>query len=202
MNELNGNFYPRLEVPQIAIQEGFQPLVQVNATLKNGMSFNFDYKKLRTLAMSFVSNQLSETQTEEISLGFGYLMRNVNIGFLTGDKKQKKKKNQTTQTPQNQQGGNNRQGGGGGQLQNRDLDIQFTFSLRDDVTFNHLLDQGIIEPTRGNYALNISPSAEYKLNRRLSLRLFFDYRRNVPKTSAGFPRTDTAGGVVVRFTLN
>ncbi len=202
LNELNGNFYPRLEIPQIAIQEGFQPLLQVNATLKNGMSFNFDYKKLRTLAMSFVSNQLSETQTEEISLGFGYLMRNINIGFLTGDKKQKKKKNQTTQTPQNQQGGNNRQGGGGGQLQNRDLDIQFTFSLRDDVTFNHLLDQGIIEPTRGNYALNISPSAEYKLNRRLSLRLFFDYRRNVPKTSAGFPRTDTAGGVVVRFTLN
>ncbi len=199
-NELNGNFYPRLEIPEIAIQEGFQPLLAVNATLVNGMSFNFDYKKSRTLAMSFISNQLSETQVEEIVFGFGYLMRGINIGFLTGQKN--KQRNQREQQPQ-QQPGNQRQPArpGGGQLQNNDLDIQFNFSLRDDVTFNHLLDQGIIEPTRGNYQLSFSPSAEYKLNQQLSLRLFFDYRRNVPKTSAGFPRTDAAGGVVVRFQL-
>ena len=43
---------------------------------------------------------------------------------------------------------------------------------------------------------------KYQLNRRLSLRLFFDYRRTVPKTSAGFPRTDTSGGIVVSFQLN
>lgn len=199
INELNGNFYPRLEIPEVAIQEGFQPLLAISATLKNGMSFNFDYKKSRTLAMSFISNQLSETQVKEMVFGFGYLMQNVNIGFLTGNKKARNNRGQTTpqQTPQNTPA----RRGGGGQLQNNDLDVQFNFSLRDDVTFNHLLDQGIIEPTRGNYALSFSPSAEYKINQRLSLRLFFDYRRNVPKTSAGFPRTDAAGGVVVRFQL-
>ncbi len=201
INELNGNFYPRLEIPEIAIQEGFQPLLAISATLKNGMSFNFDYKKSRTLAMSFVSNQLSETRIEEAVFGFGYLLQNVNIGFLTGNKNKNRRSrsNQPPQTPQNQRTGTPR--AGSGQLQDNDLDIQFNFSLRDDVTFNHLLDQGIIEPTRGNYALSFSPSAEYKINRRLSLRLFFDYRRNVPKTSAGFPRTDAAGGVVVRFQL-
>ncbi|MEY2905302.1 MAG: hypothetical protein RJA52_1318, partial [Bacteroidota bacterium] len=127
---------------------------------------------------------------------FGFLMRDVDIPFLTG------------------------KGGGGGltnifgnessspgpqtagQLRGKDLDINFNLRLRDDVTFNHLLDQGIIEPTRGNYALSISPSVEYKMNQRLSLRLFFDYNRNVPKTSAGFPRTNTAGGIIVRFALN
>ena len=69
------------------------------------------------------------------------------------------------------------------------------------MTFNHLLDQGVVEPVRGNYALNISPSAEYQINTRLGLRLFFDYRQNIPRTSAGFPRTDTSGGLVVRFKL-
>jgi len=202
-NELNGNFYPRLEIPEVAIQEGFAPLLAVNATLKNGMSFNFDYKRSRILAMSFVSNQLSETRVKEITLGFGYIIRNLDIAFLTGSNKNKRTRRtpEQQQTPTNPQG--NRGGGSGnGQLQNRDLDIQFNFSLRDDVTFNHLLDQDVIEPTRGNFALNFSPSAEYKLNKRLSLRAFVDYRRAVPKTSAGFPRTDVAGGIVVRFQLN
>jgi len=196
INELNGNFYPRLELPQVGIQEAFSPLISINATTKNGMTFQVDYNKSRNLGMSFISNQLSETQVTEFVIGFGFLMRDVDIPFLTG------------------------KGGGGalsnifgnetssagpqtaGQLRGKDLDMNFNLRLRDDVTFNHLLDQGIIEPTRGNYALSISPSVEYKMNQRLSLRLFFDYNRNVPKTSAGFPRTNTAGGIVVRFALN
>ncbi|MFN7119688.1 MAG: cell surface protein SprA, partial [Saprospiraceae bacterium] len=207
VNELNNNFYPRLEIPEIVIQEGFSPLLAVNTTLKNGMQFNFDYKKTRNLAMSFINNQLSETRVEEITFGFGYLLRNVNIGFLTGDKNKKgkgrsKPEQQTPQQQQRPQSGGRPAGGGGGNLQNRDLDIQFAFSLRDDVTFAHILDQGVVEPTRGAYVLRFSPTAEYKMNRRLSLRLFFDYTRNVPKTSAGFPRTDSSGGLVLRFALN
>lgn len=195
-----GDFYPRLEIPEVVIQESFSPLIAVDATLTNGMSFNVDYKKSRTLALSFVNSQLSETQTKEILLGFGYLMREVDIPFLTGSKKKKRgRDDEKNQQDQKNQG---RRGGSGRDLSAQDLDIQFSFSLRDDVTFAHRLDEGVFEPTRGNYALSISPSAEYKLNRRLSLRLFFDYRRNVPKTSAGFPRTDTSGGLVVRFSLN
>ncbi len=196
LNELNGNFFPRLEIPEITIQESFAPFLAVDMTLKNGMSLNVDYKKSRTLAMSFISNQLSETQTEEFVIGFGYLMRNVDLPIFGGGKRRRGRDDDQAQQQ------NNRQGGRGGQLQGRDLDINFNFSLRDDVTYNHLLDQDIIEPTRGNFSLSISPAAEYQLNRRLSLRLFFDYRRNVPQTSAGFPRTDTSGGIIVRFQLN
>jgi len=202
VNELNFNFYPRLEIPQVAIQEAFGPLISVSATLQNGMSFNVDYKKARTLAMSFVNNQLAETQTKEFLIGFGYKVRGLDIPFLTGSKKRKSRSSQSDSQNQQPQDPRQRGGGRGSQLQAQDLDINFDLSLRDDVTFNHLLDQNTFEPTRGTYALSISPSAEYKLNERLSLRLFFDYRRNRPKTSAGFPRTDTAGGIIVRFQLN
>ena len=198
VNELNQNFYARTEIPELVISEGFQPLIAVDATLQNGMSFNVDYKKTRTLAMSFVSNQLSETQQTEIVIGFGYLIRNLDIPFLTGSNKRRSGRDQAP-TP-GRQGQSGR--GGRGQLQGQDLDISFDFRLTDDVTFNHLLDQGIVEPTRGNYSLSISPAAEYQINQRLSLRLFFDYRRVEPKTSAGFPRTDSSGGVVARFSLN
>jgi len=193
-NELNGNFYPRLEVPELVIQEGFSPLIGVDATLTNGMSFQVNYSKNRTLAMSFISNQLSESQSKQIEIGFGYLIRGLNIPFLTGNR------NARSDAPPPPTGNN--RGGARGGLQGQDLDINFTLSLRDDVTFNHLLDQGVVEPTRGNYQLSISPSAEYQLSQRLSLRLFFDYTRNEPKTSAGFPRTDSRGGIVVRFALN
>ncbi|MEO0341563.1 MAG: cell surface protein SprA, partial [Bacteroidota bacterium] len=167
LNELNQNFYPRLEIPEIIIQEGFQPMIAVDATLENGMSFNIDYSKTRTLAMSFINNNLSESQSTSIVIGFGYLIRDLDIPFLTGSKK-KKSNNRTAPAPTPGGGG----GRGRGQAQNQDLDISFDFSLKDDVTFNHVLDQDIVEPTRGNYSLSISPAIESQLNQRLSLRLF------------------------------
>ncbi len=199
LNELNGNFYARLEVPEIVIQEGFSPLVAIQATLKNGMSFNLDYKRTRTLALSLVSNQLAETRNKEIVIGFGYLVRNLNIPFLTGKKGARPARGQRVPGIGNTNAGTTGPAQSVGQ--GNDLDISFNFRLTDDVTYNHLLDQGVIEPTRGTYLLSISPSAEYRLNQRLSLRLFFDYRRTEPKTSAGFPRTDASGGIVVRFSL-
>ena len=200
LNELNGNFYARLEIPEIVIQEGFSPLVAINATLKNGMSFNADYKNSRTLALSLVNNQLAETRRKEMMIGFGYILRNVNIPFLTGKKSPPKPKGNRVSGI-----GKTNAGTTGPPVpsatQGNDLDINFNLRMSDDVTFNHLLDQGIVEPTRGSYLLSFSPSAEYRLNQRLSLRMFFDYRYNEPKTSAGFPRTDASGGIVVRFSL-
>ena len=202
IDTISFNFYPRLEISDIIIQEAFSPLIAISATLKNGMSFNVDYKKSRGLALSTVNYQLNETQTKEIVLGFGYLLRNLDLPFLTGSKKGKgSSRDNADPTTQPQQPGG-RGGGRGRGLQGKDLDINFNMSLRDDVTYAHRLDEGIFEPTRGNYALSLSPSAEYQINRQLSLRLFFDYRRNVPKTSAGFPRTDTSGGIMVSFRLN
>ncbi|MFZ4559613.1 MAG: cell surface protein SprA [Saprospiraceae bacterium] len=199
VNELNGNFYARLEIPEIVIQEGFSPLIAVNATLKNGMSFNMDYKRTRNLQLSMVSNQLAESRNKEIVIGFGYLLRNLNIPFLTGKKSNEVERGQRVKGIGRTEAGTT--GAARPAAQGNDLDINFNFRLTDDITFNHLLDQGVVEPTRGSYLLSISPSAEYTLNQRLKLRLFFDYRRTEPATSAGFPRTDSAGGLVVRFTL-
>ncbi len=196
------NFYPRLEIPDLVIQEAFQPLLAVEATLVNGMSFNFDYKQTRTLALSVTSKILSETRTKDITAGFGYIMKNVNIGFLTGNKRKRGSSRPDPQAPITP--GTNRGAGArsSGRLSEQDLDMKFNLSLRDDVTYAHKLDLDVVsEPTRGTYALSISPSIEYQLNKQLSLRAFTDYRRTIPKNSLGFPRTDVTGGVVVRFQL-
>lgn len=196
------NFYPRLEIADVVLQEGFAPLLAVDMTFKNGISITLDYKKSRMLALSTVNYQLNETQSQDFAFGFGYLIRNVDIGFLTGSNKKKDRKEEEPDPKTKQPQGQNRRGGGGRGLQGKDLDINFNMSIRDDVTYAHRLDEGIREPTRGSYMLSLSPSAEYQISQRLSLRLFFDYRRTVPATSAGFPRTDASGGLVVRFQLN
>lgn len=206
-NGLDGetfNFFPRIEIPDVVIQESFAPLFAMDMQMQNGMSFNMDYKRSRTLAFSTSSTQLNTTSSSEITTGFGYVMQGVNIGFLTGNKNKNRRRGDDEEEDQNNRNQGNRRGQNrsGGRLNTQDLDLQFNFSYRDDLTITQVIDSEISEPTRGALTVSLSPSAEYQLNRNLSLRLFVDYRRTLPKTSAGFPRTDASGGVVVRFQLN
>jgi len=188
---INFNFYSRFEVPDIVIQEQFSPLIGIDMRLQNDMSFRFEIGKSRNLNMSFgIDEALNETRSDDVTLGFGYRLQDVNIGFLTG-KRSNRGRQDRPQRP-----------GGRGQGQSGDLNINFDFSLSDDITIRHLLDQDLQEPTRGTKTLSILPAAEYQVNRQLSLRFFFDYRRTVPKTSQGFPRTDVSSGITVRFSLN
>lgn len=199
---LNGNYIARYEIPQIVINEQMQPLLGVDVKLKNDMSFKVDMKKSRTLAMSFIDYQLAESRSTGYTLGFGYRMKNVNIPFLTGKKTKKTtaktkkpKPGETPAKPDDKAGGKKPQG--------NDMNFKFDFDYRDDITVNHRLDQtDEAVPTRGTRTITISPAVDYALNRRLKLRVFCDYRKTTPKTSASFPITNINAGVTVQFTLN
>ena len=195
------DYYSRFEIPDIVIQEQFSPLIGLDVRTKNGMSIRLDFKKSRNLQMSFIDNGLNETQTSEYVAGFGYRVKNFSLPFLENKRKRGRgnKDDEEADQGQGNRGGN--RGGGLGQRGIKDLDITFDFSLRDDVTFRHLLDQNVFEPTRGTRAITISPAAEYQLNKQLSLRFFFDFRRTIPKVSQSFPITNTRGGITVRFQL-
>ena len=199
VDELNFNYIARYEIPQVVINEQFQPLLGVQMKMKNGMSLNLDFKKSRTLAMSFVDYQLAEGRSTGYSGEFGYLLKNVNIPFLTNKKSKKssksksKKKAPVVSAPP----------GSGGAQQSNDMNFKFTFEYRDDITVNHQLDQREeAVPTRGSRTVKISPSVDYALNKRLSLRVFTDYSKTVPKTSQSFPITTVSAGVTVQFKLN
>ena len=53
-DEINQNYIARFEIPQVVINESFQPLFGLDVKFKNGMTAKADFKKSRTLAMSFV----------------------------------------------------------------------------------------------------------------------------------------------------
>jgi len=200
IDEINFNYIARYEIPQVVISEQFQPLLGVQMKTKNGMSLNLDFKKSRTLAMSFVDYQLAESRSTGYSGEFGYLLKNVNIPFLTNKKSKKTSKSKAKSKKAPVAGAP--PGSGGGQ-QSNDMNFKFTFEYRDDITVNHQLDQrDEAIPTRGNRSIKISPSVDYTLNKRLSLRVFTDYNKTIPKTSQSFPITTVAAGVTVQFKLN
>jgi len=208
INPSTQSYYSRLVIPDIVISEQFSPLIGIDARLKNEMSVRVSVNKSRNLGMSFVDNTLAERTSEEWSLGYGYVIKNVDLAqYFGGKRKRRSRTRRRADDADDEEGDEN----GGGVLQQQrggrnggvgnDLEIQVDVRFSDDVTQNRLLDQDNSQPTRGSQTFTLSPSAEYEINRQLSLRLFVDYRRQTPKVSTSFPTTNTQAGITVRFKL-
>ncbi|HFA49885.1 MAG TPA: cell surface protein SprA [Bacteroidetes bacterium] len=194
----NLNYFSRFRIPDVQVQEQFSPLLGVDVRLKNDMSFKGEFSKRRTLALD-LEGYMNETVGTDITVGFGYKIKEVELGFLTSKKKKKSRAKQK-KDDKNKPGSSSR---AGRRRTNEpgSLDITFDFSIRDDETNRYDLFYGTQDPTRGNKIITILPQATYQLNKQLSLRFFFDYRRQEPKTSEGYPTTNIRSGVTVRFSL-
>jgi cell surface protein SprA len=175
VDPLTGNYIPYFLVPNITIQESFDPLIEVDMTFTNQLETRFEYKKSRTLSLSLIDYQLAETRSTEMTFGLNWRRKGVPlIKKLPFMKKE---------------------------LDN-DVTIRLDFSIRDDATANSKLDQGTSFGTSGQKVIRIAPSIDYVLNNRVSLKLYFEQNRNIPKISNAFPITNTRGGLQVRVSLN
>jgi len=83
------SFYSKLVIPDLVISEQFSPLLGIDARLKNEMSIRVSLSKTRNLGMSFVDNTLAERNSEEWSVGYGYVIKNVDLLQYFGGKKRK-----------------------------------------------------------------------------------------------------------------
>ena len=173
---LTGNFIPYFLVPNLTIQEAFDPLIEVDMTFSNQMSIRGEFRKMRQLSLSLLDYQLAENRSSEVTVGFNYrkkalpLLKNIRIG----------KK---------------------GMKLDNDVTFRFDFSLRDDATANSKLDQGTSFGTAGQKVIRIAPSIDYVLNNRVSLKFYFEQNKNIPKISNAFPITNTRAGLQVRISL-
>jgi cell surface protein SprA len=191
LDTITQNYYSRYLMPSVIIEEQFAPLLGVDVKMRNGMGFSFGYAKRRGLAMGFVSYELAETRSTTVDFGFEWVLKDVRLGFLPGFNSQANK-NRPTRSGQQATG-----------KQGNDLSILFDFSLADNFTINHLLDQQIgARPTRGSKDVTISPSLSYDVNKNVNLRFFVDYRRQSPYVSNAYVVVSTQGGVTVRVSLN
>ncbi|MEO6916899.1 MAG: cell surface protein SprA, partial [Chitinophagaceae bacterium] len=173
----SGNFYPYFLVPNITITEAFAPLLDVDIQFTNQLTTRFEYKKSRTLSLSLIDFQLSESRSTEFVIGAGFRKRGFPLPFKVPFSKKNTKK-----------------------LEN-DINFRLDLSLRDDVTSNSRLDQDASLPTAGQRVIGINPSIDYVLNNRINVKLYFDQRRVEPKISTSAPITTTRAGVQIRVSL-
>ncbi len=167
----SGNYVPFFQVPNITINEQFSPLLGVDASIRNGMTARFEYRKSRTVSLSMIDYQVSETRSTEFVIGGGYRVRGLKLPFsVFGIKK----------------------------LEN-DLNVKLDVGIRDDKTSNSYLAQNVEVTTRGQKVVSISPSIDYIVNDRITLRLFYDRRQSIPYISSSYPITTTKAGVTIRF---
>jgi cell surface protein SprA len=167
----SGNYVPFFQVPNITISEQLSPLVGFDAAFKNRMTAKFEYRKSRTVSLSLIDYQVSETKSSEIVIGAGYAVRGLVLPFpVFGVTKLK-----------------------------NDLNIKVDLGFRDDKTSNSYLAQNIDVTTRGQKVITISPSVDYIVSDRLTLRFFYDRRQSIPYISSSYPTTTTRAGLTLRF---
>ena len=174
----NGNFIPKYDIGTVSIMEQFAPLLGIDVTMNNNMMTKVEYKQARNLTMSFINNQLTEVSSYELVVGFGYKFKDVSFSFisLSGGKKSNNKKS--------------------------DLDIRADFSIRSNKTVLRRIDEDQNQISAGQKIITINTSADYKMNQKVMIRLFFDKGINDPFVSNQYKNSTTNAGISLKFMLN
>jgi cell surface protein SprA len=157
------------------MNEQLSPLIGIDMTFKNNINVRFDYKKSRTVTVTFADYQLIENNNTTITVGAGYTIRGLKLPIRIKGRKIR--------------------------LDN-DLKFRADISYRDGEIVNHRIDQFQPQITSGAKNLTISPSIDYVINNRMNIRLFVDYNKTTPKISTGFPTTNVKGGIQLRLSLS
>ena len=168
---------PKYDMAQIVLNEQFAPLIGLDIGLQNSMTLNLQYKKARTLTLSFANNQLTEVNGREIVIGGGYRIKNLsfNVTPIGGSGK--------TQTIKN------------------DLVLKLDLGYKRDITILRRIDENNSQVSAGQNKFNLYFTADYNFSQRLSAQAFFKYDLTIPEVANTFKNSTTYGGITIRFSL-
>jgi len=172
---------PKYDIQQLVLNEQYQPLIGIDVGLQNSMTANFQYKKSRTMTLSFANNQLTEVNGREIVIGAGYRLKGLKftITSLSGDTNSK----------------------GKSKAVNNDLVFKLDIGFRRDITILHRIDENNHQVSAGQNKINIYLTADYNFSQRLSAQAFFKRDVADPFVANNFYNSTTYGGLTIRFNL-
>ena len=168
---------PKYDISQIVLNEQFTPLIGVDLGLQNSMTLNLQFKKSRTLTLSFANNQLTEVNGQEIVIGGGYRIKNLSFSI----------------TPIG--------GSGKSQTIKNDLVLKVDLGFKKDITILRRIDENNNQVSAGQNKINVYFTADYNFSQRLAAQAFFKYDLTIPEVANTFKNSTTYGGVTLRFSL-
>ena len=77
---------PQYDMAQIVLSEQYAPLIGIKLAFNNNLSPSLDFKKSRTVTISFINNQLTEAEGREIIVGCGYTFKDFGAAFSSSNK--------------------------------------------------------------------------------------------------------------------
>ena len=162
-------------ISSVSITEKFAPLIGVNATFKNDLSLNVEYRDARTLALNISALQLVETLQKSFVIGASYKIANFNSVLKI------KKKQQNV---------------------NNDLTLNFNLQINNNTALIRKIDVNTTQATSGTRTLGINFAANYVMSKRITIGAFFDHQVNTPLVSTtSYPTTNTNYGISLNVSL-
>ncbi len=171
----NPNFLAKNLINTITVSEQWAPLLKVDVTLNNSVLVNMEYKKDRNLSLGLTSKTITEVAGSEIVVGTGYRLKDLSLGkrFMIKGKPIKS-----------------------------DLNLKCDLSFRKNQTVIRRIVEDVSQTTAGSNIISIKVSADYVINERINIRLFYDRIINTPVISNSFPTTNTNAGLSLRLSLS
>ena len=175
INSNTGNYFSQYEIGQVTINEQFSPLIKLDMTWKNSLITKLEIKKNRTLNLSLSNNQLTEIKGSEYIIGTGYRVKDLEFRFRSG---------------------------GRGKKITSDLDLKLDLNVRNNETVIRKIVENDEQTTMGQQTISIKFSADYVVNSRLNLKMFYDKVITNPFITTTYPGAITNAGFSLRFTLS
>ena len=162
-------------ISSVTITEKFAPLIGLQATLKNGLTLNVEYRDSRTLTLNAAALQLVEASQKSFVLGASYKIANFN-SILKIKRKQ--------------QGVNN------------DLTLNLDVQLNNNTALIRKIDVNTAQATSGTRTLGINFTANYVMSKRITMGAFFEHQVNTPLISTNaYPTTSSNYGISLNIAL-
>jgi len=197
-------------VSNVSINEAFSPLIGVDMTFNSGLTAKFEYRKTRTLNLSITSVALTEAFSNDLVIGFGYKIKDLNLfgakNIQNPDVKKKAKKSKSKSKKKNASEDNAEKAISQSNKKvkgiSHDLNIRADFSYRLQNALNRNIQTITTTSTSGNTAYKLAITADYTFSRLLTLAAYIDWQRNVPLvTTSSYPTTTADFGISMKFSL-
>lgn len=162
-------------ISSVAITEKFAPLIGVNATMNNNVTFNVEYRDSRTLTLNSSAGQIVEATSKQFTIGAGYKIANFNTILKIGGK----------------------QGG-----VSNDLTLNLDLSFASNSSLIRKIETAYTQAQNGAQTMALNFTASYILSKRITLSMFLDHQVNTPLVSnSAYPTTNTNCGIAVNMSL-
>lgn len=166
------NFLNETLYTNINLAEQFNPLIKIDLEFKNSISFLAELKKDRALSLSLDNNLLTETNGDELVVGFGYRIKDVKLRTNFAGKRKTLK---------------------------GDINIKADLSVRNNMTIIRNLDLLNNQVTAGQSLWSLKLTADYALSRNLTALFFYDHTFSEFAISTAFPQTTIRSGFTIRY---